>query len=92
MNYLELLYKQGLPGIGFWLVLLYINFMAFRSIERPKRQQALPFFLAAVFVYFATATNTFLTGSIGMSVVLMSTAVLLTLNKEQQKLCRAELV
>ena len=43
MNYLELLYKQGLPGVGFWLVLLFINFMAFRSVVKPKRQQALAF-------------------------------------------------
>lgn len=41
------------------------------------------FHLAALFVYFATATNTFLTGSIGMSIVLISTVVLLVMDKTQ---------
>ena len=47
------------------------------------RQKALVFHFAALFVYFATTTNTFLTGSIGMSIVLISTVVLLVMNKSQ---------
>lgn len=83
MTYLEVLYKQGIIGLLLWGAVLLINFMAFLRVRGSMRQQALVFHLAAIFVYFATATNTFLTGSIGMSIVLISTVVLLVMNKSQ---------
>lgn len=83
MNYLEILYKQGIIGLLPWGALLLVNFMAFLRVQGSMRQQALVFHLAALFVYFATATNTFLTGSIGMSIVLVSTVALLVMNQSQ---------
>ena len=83
MNYPEILYKQGIIGLLPWVAVLLVNFMAFQRVRGSMRQQALVFHLAALFVYFATATNTFLTGSIGMSIVLISTVVLLVMNKSQ---------
>lgn len=83
MNYLEVLYKQGIIGLLPWGALLLVNFLAFQRVRGSLRQQALVFHLAALFVYFATATNTFLTGSIGMSIVLISTVVLLVMDKTQ---------
>ena len=83
MTYLEVFYKQGSIGLLLWGAVLLVNFMAFLRVRGSMRQQALVFHLAALFVYFATATNTFLTGSIGMSIVLISTVVLLVMNKSQ---------
>jgi hypothetical protein len=83
MTYLEVFYKQGSIGVAFWAYVLYTNLETFRRVPAVLRRQALVFCLATVFVYFATATNTFLTGSIGMSIVLISTVVLIVLSKVQ---------
>lgn len=42
------------------------------------------FLLSSIFVYLVTATNTFLTGSIGMAVVFISLASLLALSEEER--------
>lgn len=81
MTYLEVLYKQGLIGLSLWVALFYMNYAAYRRIRWPWRERALAYQLSATYVYLSTATNTFLTGSIGMSVVLISTVVLLVLGK-----------
>lgn len=81
-TYIEVLYKQGIAGLAFWLFLLYGNVAIYRSIVASRRPQALPFLLAAVFVFFQTATNPFLTNSIGMSMLLLSTVCLLVLKEE----------
>ncbi len=86
MTYVELLYKQGIPGLLLWIFLITINFSLFLRVKGRYKPLALSFFLATLFVYFATAANTFLTGSIGMSIVLISTSALLVLGKDDNKL------
>jgi len=82
MTYVEILYKQGLIGLLFWLGLFLFNLGLYRRIKNAAlRQQAFVFHLATFFVYVTTASNTFLTGSIGMAVVLISTVILMVLNK-----------
>jgi hypothetical protein len=81
MNYLEIFFKQGVIGLLLWVIVFLVNFSAFMRIKGPMRQRALVFHLSVIFVYVATATNTFLTGSIGMSIVLISTAALLAMNR-----------
>ncbi|MEM7284239.1 MAG: hypothetical protein AAF438_21760, partial [Pseudomonadota bacterium] len=71
MTYLEILFKQGLLGLAFWGSLLAYNFMNYWRVRSRYPKRALALLSASVFVYFATATNTFLTGSIGMSIVLL---------------------
>lgn len=90
MTYLEILYKQGLIGLSFWMALFYTNYAAYRRVKWPWRQRALAFQLSATYVYLSTATNTFLTGSIGMSIVLISTVVLLVLGKQSESLSVAQ--
>lgn len=86
MTYLEVFYKQGLVGLILWGSVLFTIFNAFRRVQGTlRRQQAFVFLLAALFVYFATATNTFLTGSIGMCIVLISAVVLLAMNNTEQR-------
>lgn len=76
LNYLEVLFKQGLVGLGFWLFLLgYVTRLYFASAP-VLRDLAAPFLLSGIFVYVATAFNTVLTGSIGMGAVFISIASL----------------
>lgn len=79
ITYLEVFFKQGLVGLSLWAALLLVNIRAFLRMRGSARMLALPFLLSTFFVYAATATNTFLTGSIGMSTVLLSTTSLLAL-------------
>jgi hypothetical protein len=83
-SYPEMLYKQGLPGLLVWFLIALYTFRLYRNVPRETRQFALPFLLSSIFVYVVTATNTFLTGSIGMAVVLISIASLLVLSNEKQ--------
>jgi len=76
LTYLELLYKQGIAGLALWGGILLWAFSLLRQVPRQDRPLAQCMFLAGLYVYFATATNTFLTGSIGMAVVFMSLASL----------------
>ncbi|MET4801590.1 MFS family permease [Bradyrhizobium sp. LB11.1] len=76
LNYLEVLFKQGLVGLGFWLLLIgYVTQLYFASAP-GSRDLAAPFLLSGIFVYVATAFNTVLTGSIGMGAVFISIASL----------------
>jgi hypothetical protein len=83
-SYPEMLYKQGLPGLLVWFLLTVYTFRLYRSVPRETKQFALPFLLSSTFVYVVTATNTFLTGSIGMAVVFISLASLLVLSEEKR--------
>jgi hypothetical protein len=83
-TYPEMLYKQGLPGLAVWFLLALYTFSLYRKVPRETRQFGLPFLLSSLFVYVVTATNTFLTGSIGMAVVFVAFASLLVLSEEKQ--------
>jgi hypothetical protein len=76
-SYLQIIHQQGIVGLLFWLsiaVLLTRDF--WRATYRGRQAEALPFYLAALFVFFESATNPFLTNPIGMSVVLVALVVL----------------
>jgi O-antigen ligase len=81
VTYLEIFYKQGMLGLFFWAAVLSVNLAAFLRLTKRARRVALPFLLSTLFVYFATATNTFLTGSIGMCIVQLSTVALLIMSR-----------
>jgi hypothetical protein len=83
-SYPEMLYKQGLPGLLVWFLLALYAFSLYRKVPRETRQFGLAFLLSGIFVYVVTATNTFLTGSIGMAVVFIALASLLVLSEEKQ--------
>jgi hypothetical protein len=83
-SYPEILYKQGLPGLLVWFFIALYTFRRYRSLPCETRQFGLPFLLSSIFVYVVTATNTFLTGSIGMAVVFISLASLLVLSEEKR--------
>lgn len=76
MVFMEIFYKQGILGILFWFSLIATNFFLFRKIKKDRRSEVLPFFLSPIFVYLASMTNNFLTGSIGMSIIFICFVVL----------------
>lgn len=84
VNYLEILYKQGLPGLAIWGALaLYLCFL-YGRVRQQAQELALPLLLCGLFVYVVTTFNTFLTGSIGMAVVFIATASLIALSRSSQ--------
>jgi hypothetical protein len=83
VTYLELFHKQGLLGLSFWLALLVVIAVLYKGLSWDNKLQSLGFMLSALYVYAATATNPFLTGSMGMSVVFISLCVMLVLTREQ---------
>ncbi len=83
MTYLEILYKQGLIGLLPWIAICFVNLIAWLEIRGDDARLALAFHLSTLYVYLATATNTFLTGSIGMCIVLLSTVSLNVLRQRR---------
>jgi hypothetical protein len=83
-TYPEMLYKQGLPGLLVWLMIALYTVYLYRNIPPETKQFGSAFLLSTIYVYVVTATNTFLTGSIGMAVVFISLASLLVLGQEKQ--------
>jgi hypothetical protein len=90
MTYLEVFYKQGLPGLSVWLVLFLYTFYLYLKVPRETKEFGLVFFLSSLFVFVVTASNTFLTGSIGMAVVFIALASLLVLTREDPRPMPAE--
>jgi hypothetical protein len=90
MTYVEVFYKQGLPGLLVWLALLLYTFHLYLKVPRETKQFGLAFFLASLFMFVETASNNVLTGSIGMAVVFISTASLLVLTREQSRPMKLE--
>jgi hypothetical protein len=85
LNYFEILYKQGILGLSVWIALLLYMLRLFRAVPPETKAFGSAFLLSGLFVYAATATNTFLTGSIGMAVVFISLAALLVLSREPRR-------
>jgi hypothetical protein len=83
LTYFETFYKQGLLGLAVWLFLFAYSFMLYLRIPAETKQFGLAFLLSSFFVAVATASNTFLTGSIGMAVVFIAAAGLLVLSRER---------
>ncbi len=83
LTYLEIFYKQGLLGLAPWMFFLAYSFLLYLRLPTETRQFGLAFLLSSLFVAVATATNTFMTGSIGMAVVFIAAASLLVLSRER---------
>lgn len=71
-TYLELLYKQGILGLAVWALLAFFTLRYYRWLPIGSKQMGVALLLSSLFVYLSTASNTFLTGSIGMAVVFIA--------------------
>jgi hypothetical protein len=81
-TYVEIFYKQGLLGLAVWMWLFAWSFVLYLRLPAQRRQYGLTFLLSSLFVAVATASNTFLPGSIGMAVTFIALASLLVLCRE----------
>lgn len=73
LTYVNILYKQGIAGLLFWLVpLAYVAWGVLNIAERGARLMVMPFLMAAAFVYLMSVTNPFLTNPIGLTVVMLA--------------------
>lgn len=91
VTYLEVLHKQGLLGLLFWFVLFAIIVQMYdRACKNGYRNIALPFLLSVLFIFIVTTTNPYLNNPLGMSMVLISIAVLNVLAKENTRVAIKE--
>lgn len=76
LTYINIVWKQGIAGILFWLLpIAYVAWCMCKIREKSVRQLAAPYLMATAFVYLVSATNPFLTNPIGMAVVMISMVV-----------------
>ncbi|KYG98565.1 hypothetical protein [Bradyrhizobium sp. DOA1] len=82
LTYIEILYKQGIVGLAFWFALLaYICWLYYR-VPAANKTLGRALLLCAFFFFISTATNTVLTGSIGLGTVFIALACLSVLANE----------
>jgi hypothetical protein len=78
--YLEIFHKQGIVGLAVWGYLFFLIWTLFRRAGDVS--DALPFFLAAVFVAIQSAFNQYMNNPIGMSMIMLTLTVLLRVNEK----------
>jgi hypothetical protein len=71
-TYVNVLYRQGLPWLIFWLLPMAYLTWQIGAIKASNRRLALPYFMAAAFTYLVSLTNPFLSSALGISVVMIA--------------------
>lgn len=85
--YLEMFHKQGIIGLIFWFAIFIMLIRWYYSaVSKGNRNIALPFLMSCIFIYIESMTNPFLNNPIGMSMILISIAVLNVLRKVDQRI------
>ncbi|WP_426408196.1 hypothetical protein [Bradyrhizobium ganzhouense] len=82
LTYLEVLYKQGLVGLTFWLSLLAYCAWLYSRVPAANKTLGRALLLCSLFFFISTAANTVLTGSIGQGMVFIAIACLSVLAGE----------
>ena len=73
VTYLEIFHKQGILGLLFWFSILgYIIIQYLECKRLGYEKEARPFLLATFFIYLQSATNPFLSNSIGLNMIIIS--------------------
>lgn len=74
INYLSIFHKQGILGLFFWLMIFILIILQYNKIKSDPviEKIAKPFLLSSMFVFFQSATNPFITNSIGMNIIMVS--------------------
>lgn len=77
ISYLEIFHKQGVLGLCFWLYVLFLNFKYYLSLKSKELKNiGLPFLLSVCFTFLQSFTNPFVNNPIGISIIMLSLAVL----------------
>lgn len=86
ITYLEILHKQGIVGLAFWLsLLIYVIVLYLKCKANGYERRAQPFLLSTLFLYIQSATNPFLTNSIGLNMLMIAIAALHFYSTKQQE-------
>ncbi len=79
--FLEILHKQGIIGLSFWMYLFIQSFLYYRN-SKLVRLKAKPFFLIILSIYLISFTNPFVNNPIGLYPLLLSFICLKKLDAE----------
>lgn len=89
--YLEIIHKQGIVGLLFWIFLFYVMFVTYRKAVKVHPDKATPFFLAVLFAYIQSLTNPFVNNPLGITLLVISLLCLDILQSEQFKSASQEI-
>jgi hypothetical protein len=84
--WVEVLYKQGLIGLGFWLYWLFSLISCFGSLRGGMKKMGRPYFASALFIFILSFTNPFMNNSIGLVVLIVAHFSLIYLLEWQREL------
>lgn len=82
ISYIEILHKQGLLGMAWWVSVFLLLLMRYRRARQMNYLYAQPLFLSVVFVAFESATNPFINSPIGIFVWVVALVGLDVLSKK----------
>jgi len=87
ITYVNVFFKQGMVGILFWfLPAIYLTWQMRFIRDAELRFLAIPYFMAAAFVYVVSFTNPFLTNPLGMSVVMIAMVAVRVISLSESRL------
>lgn len=82
INYLEIFYKQGIIGLLFWITIFLFIILKYNSALKNNNEiYAKPFLLSTFFLYIQSASNPFLSNSMGITIIFLSIISLSVLSK-----------
>lgn len=70
VSYLEIFHKQGVIGLGCWLLIFLTGLLKF--IRARSNSATVPYFLSFVFVFVESLSNQFINNPIGFSLIMIS--------------------
>ena len=84
ISYLEILHKQGIIGLIFWIFNLFFIILTYIKIKSNQfRYLSAPFLVGTLFIYIQSFTNPFINNSIGMGFLLITMVTLNVLYKNE---------
>lgn len=82
ISYLEIFHKQGVLGLAFWGLILFVLIIKFANACRYGNNLiATSFFLSSLFVFLQSLTNPYINNPIGMSIIIIALVCLDVLSK-----------
>jgi hypothetical protein len=85
VNYIEIFLKQGLLGLMFWISLFLIIIKKYIKVINNNNNNihyANPFLFSVIFLYIQSASNPFLSNSMGLTILFLSFTCLNVLSKK----------
>lgn len=84
--WVEILYKQGIIGIAFWLYWFATLASNYCALTGQAKKYGRPYFASALFIFILSFTNPFMNNSIGLIVLIVAHFSLLHLVRWQKSM------